>query len=186
MADQLKILILEDDPRDVELIRRELTRAGVDFISKVTIDKETFIKELGSFEPDIVLSDFSMPQLDAMTALDIVKSRVSEIPLIVVTGAISEETAVECMLEGAADYVLKSHLAKLGPAVQRTMDRKREHDERLGAEEELKEKLRNISDFNALMVGREQRIVELKQEVNSLLAELGRAPKYFLSGKVMP
>lgn len=178
MASLLKILMVEDDQNDAELVKRELKRAGLEFEARQVQTREKFLQELDSFEPDIILCDFTLPNFDAMTAIELSRQRKREVPLIVVTGSLSEEAAVEFMLNGASDYVLKEHLTKLGPAVRRTMERKGEHDAKSRAEEELLEKIRKLSDFNQLMVGREERVIELKNEVNALLAELGRPPKY--------
>ena len=116
-----KILILEDRSTDAELICRELGAAGLDFRSLCVSDKEAFTEALGEFDPDIILSDFSLPQFTGLDALDILRQRRIEKPFILCTGTIGEEMAVECMKKGASDYVLKSSLKRLPSAVSNAL-----------------------------------------------------------------
>ncbi|MFA4874194.1 MAG: ATP-binding protein [bacterium] len=139
MSEKRHILIVEDKPEDAELVQYELKRAGLDFEVRCVDNKEAYLRELDAFRPDAVLADYSLPDLDAMTALDLLNDRRPLTPLIVVTGTLTEETAVDCMLRGVADYVLKDHLAKLGPAVSRSLERRAEREARKRAEEALRE-----------------------------------------------
>jgi DNA-binding NtrC family response regulator len=113
MDKELQILILEDEPNDVELIEWELNKAGIVFTSKRVETRKDFIRGLKDFKPDIILSDYKLPQFDGMAALELTKELVPSVPFIIVTGSMNEETAVECMKAGATDYVLKAHLARL-------------------------------------------------------------------------
>lgn len=116
----LRILILEDSELDVELIRSKLQNE-FDFIDRVVYDKEAFSKEIIEFNPDIILSDYSMPQFNGLEALAILKTSKIQRPFIVVTGAIDEETAVLCIKAGADDYLLKDRLARLPAAIRQSI-----------------------------------------------------------------
>jgi len=121
MIETLNILLVEDVESDAELVLFELKRAGLGYRSR-RVDSETeFRSELEKFNPDLVVSDFSMPQFDGMTALEIVRAAHPDIPFIFVSGTIGESVAVEALKAGASDYVMKGNLARLGPAVRREL-----------------------------------------------------------------
>jgi diguanylate cyclase (GGDEF)-like protein/PAS domain S-box-containing protein len=122
MSSITKILILEDNPIDAELICRELRTAGIDFESICVSDKAGFIKAIGQFDPDLILSDFSLPQFNGLEALEILKERNIDKPFILCTGTIGEEMAVECMKKGASDYILKTSLKRLPSAVSNALE----------------------------------------------------------------
>jgi len=134
MGIELRILILEDVAADAELVERTLREAGIEFTSRRVDNRDDFLKQLEDFSPDVILSDYMMPQFTGLEALALVKERYPAIPLIIVTGSINEETAVECMNRGAADYLIKENLARLGPAVERTLENKRTREEKERAE----------------------------------------------------
>ncbi len=117
MNRELRVLMLEDTSTDAELIEHELRKAGIVFISKRVDTRDAFITALEEFHPDIVLSDYKLPNFDGMAALEIVQGDYPEIPVIMVTGALADIEAVELIHAGAKDYLLKDHLARLGPAV---------------------------------------------------------------------
>jgi DNA-binding NtrC family response regulator len=103
MIKEPRILILEDIPDDAELAMRELRRAEISFQSKRVETKEGFLEALREFEPDVILSDFNLPQFNALEALGLLKELKNETPFILYTGSLTEEVAVECMKDGAAD-----------------------------------------------------------------------------------
>ena len=142
MYKELRILIVEDRPTDAELVERELHEAGIAFVSRRVETKETFLAELADFAPDIVLSDYMMPRFTGGEALELVKERFPSVPLIIVTGSMNEETAVECMKNGAADYLIKERLARLGPAVRAALENKRVREEKRRAEEGMRRSAR--------------------------------------------
>jgi PAS domain S-box-containing protein/putative nucleotidyltransferase with HDIG domain len=121
MEKVLRVLMLEDTPTDAELAERELRKAGIVFISKRVDTREAFIHALDDFCPDIILSDYKLPDFDGMAALEIMRRDHPEIPVIMVTGAFSDIDAVELLSAGAKDYILKDRLARLAPAVQRAL-----------------------------------------------------------------
>jgi two-component system cell cycle sensor histidine kinase/response regulator CckA len=133
----LRILILEDVPTDAEMMERELRKEGIKFSSKQVDTREDFQKELKEFAPDIILSDYKLPNFDGMAALEITKELTPTIPFIIVTGSMNEETAVECMKAGAVDYVIKDHLGRIGPAVKGALENKKIKEEKTRLEEVL-------------------------------------------------
>ena len=141
-SEVLRILILEDVPADAELMKRELKNSGIAFTSNCVYKKDDFLKQLEGFSPDIILSDYSMPQFNGMEALELVKERFPSIPFIIVTGSINEATAVECMKAGADDYVLKEGLKHIGPAVEGVLEKKRLKEEKEKAEEIVRQSAR--------------------------------------------
>jgi two-component system cell cycle sensor histidine kinase/response regulator CckA len=135
--DPLRILILEDMPMDAELVEYELERAHIPFLSRRVDSRDAFLEELESFKPDVILSDYTLPRFDGMTALSLARERAPSIPFLIVTGSVNEETAVGCMKAGATDYLLKSNLARIGPAIEAALERERAHAERIQAESAL-------------------------------------------------
>ena len=137
MKKKIKILILEDNPTDAELIKHECTELNLGVKFQKVDTKELFLDSIKSFNPDIILSDYSLPQFDGMSALRLAKKHAPSIPFIIVTGAINEETAVECMKAGAADYVLKDRLSRLVPSIKGALDKSRAMQEKKKAEDAL-------------------------------------------------
>jgi response regulator RpfG family c-di-GMP phosphodiesterase len=139
MPRRLRILCLEDEPDDAELIGGLLRAAGLTIEMDVTAGRAEFERLLTSAPYDIVLADYKLPGFDAPAALEIVKERAPHVPLICVSGTIGEERAVAIVREGAADYILKDRLARLPLAVERALaDAERERAQRQ-AEEALAE-----------------------------------------------
>ncbi len=124
METKLKILIVEDEPTDSELILREIAKGGFQFISKVVETRNAYLKALVEFEPAIVLSDYNLPTFNGMQALILRQEYAPMVPFILITGANNEEIAVECMKAGADDYILKNNLKRLGQAVKAAIEKK--------------------------------------------------------------
>jgi DNA-binding NarL/FixJ family response regulator len=137
---ELRILILEDVKTDAELMKDELREAGTVFTTSCVKDKVSYLKALDEFSPDIILSDYSLPSFDGLSALKFAVRKCPDVPFIFVSGALGEETAIELLKQGATDYVLKSRLSRLGPAVSRALQEVKERKERKMAEEELKKR----------------------------------------------
>ena len=136
MATPLQVLILEDCALDAELMLDHLRDAGFEPQARVVDTEPAYLAQLDP-RLDLVLSDFSMPQFDARRALQLLKERGFEVPFIIVSGHIGEDVAVQCMREGASDYLLKDRLARLGPAVTQVLERKRLLHEKREAEARL-------------------------------------------------
>jgi PAS domain S-box-containing protein len=134
----LRVLIVEDRPADAELMLYELHREG--FVPEWwRVETEAdFLAQL-QCELDLILSDYSLPQFDGLRALQLVQKQGLDIPFIVLTGTSNEEIAVECMKQGAADYLLKDRPARLGLAVKQALQKKRLRDEQRRAEQALRE-----------------------------------------------
>ena len=136
---QLRILFVEDVPSDAELSEREIRESGFEFTSVRVDTKDSFLRAMKEFHPELVVSDYIMPEFDGMQALKLSLEHDSTIPFIILTGSINEETAVECMKAGAIDYVLKEDIARLGPAVRNALERKRLSRENKDALESLRQ-----------------------------------------------
>ncbi|HLZ97459.1 MAG TPA: response regulator, partial [Steroidobacteraceae bacterium] len=121
MRSETKILMLEDVPEEAELLERELHKAGLAFVARRVQTRSAFIDALRQFEPDVILADSKLPAFDGRSALQIVRQKDPLLPVIMVTGALGDEAAVEFLIAGAIDYVLKDRLARLPPAVQRAL-----------------------------------------------------------------
>ena len=176
MNKDLRILILEDVPTDAELIQFELTEAGTTFIPMCVADRASYLKALDEFYPEIILSDYSLPSFDGISALKIAVSKCPDVPFIFVSGALGEETAIELLKQGATDYVLKSRLSRLAPAVTRALQEVEERRERKAAEEALKKreqalelKTRSLEEANTalkvLLQRREEDKADLEEQV---------------------
>lgn len=154
MNTKLKILLVEDLPTDIELIQREIKKTIESFELQSVDSQKAFVAALRSFKPDIILSDFSLPGFDGLSALQIAKKEAAVIPFIMVTGSMDENTAVKCMKAGASDYIIKEHLKRLGPAIKSALKQKEISLERKNALNDLhesEERYRNI--LNVAPVG---------------------------------
>src|SRR5688572_13074900 len=132
------ILLLEDHPADAYLIEQELREAGFGFEFVCVASKERFERALAEFSPDLILADYSLPTYDGLSALRRAAEWNPNVPVIIVTGSLSEETAVDCMKAGATDYVLKERLSRLAPAAQRALERHRVWEEKARAERAMR------------------------------------------------
>ncbi|HTF15821.1 MAG TPA: PAS domain-containing protein, partial [Burkholderiales bacterium] len=147
MAEQLRILLLDDSANDAELQVLELKRGGSDIIHSIVESEKSFVAALREFAPDVILSDFSMPGFDGMGALALARTICPDTPFIFVSGTIGEESAIDALRSGATDYVLKSNLLRLSSAVERAAREGKERAARRKAERELealRERLRSI------------------------------------------
>jgi two-component system sensor histidine kinase UhpB len=125
MAAELKLLILEDNPADAELIQRVLQRAGLSYSAVLATNETEFTDALRNNRFDAVLSDNALPQYDSERALSLVKSSNPNLAFILVTGTVSEEFAVKIMKGGADDYILKSNMLRLPTAIINAIAHKR-------------------------------------------------------------
>ncbi|MDD5169944.1 MAG: PAS domain S-box protein, partial [Syntrophales bacterium] len=147
MEESLRILILEDKPIDAELVQFELREAGFVFTSRVVMTEEDFVRELLEFSPDLILSDYDLPRYNGVLALAEAKRRCPDTPFILVSGAVSEERAIEILTHGAKDYVLKDRLQqRLVPAVRRALAEAEGFRARKQAEARLREAHRTLEE----------------------------------------
>jgi len=146
---KLRILLLEDNANDAELIKSELNGSLVEKTEiKRVVDRQDFIQQIKTYKPHLILSDYRLPQYDGRTALSDLQKINPDIPFIVVTGTLTEEAAADAIKSGAWDYVVKERLFRLSSAVQNALKLKQERDQTKAAEEELRkseERFRLIS-----------------------------------------
>ncbi len=138
MKADLKILVLEDNQNDSDLLQRELKKSGLQFTSEVVRTREDFENALQNFRPDIILSDFSLPAFDATSAFEIKQKEFSHIPFIIVSGIIGEEIAVELIKSGVTDYTPKNKLFMLVQKIDRALRDVEERKEKNSIAEKLK------------------------------------------------
>jgi len=151
MKQKLRILNLEDNQNDTELIQAVLVEEGIDCDLVRVETREDFTKALEQDKFNLILADYSLPSFNGLSALKIVQEKCPDIPFILVSGAIGEELAIEILKSGATDYVLKSRLSRLVPAIDRALREAEERIERKQAEEALrKEKAFTETALNTL------------------------------------
>ncbi len=126
----VRILLVEDAPADAELTERELLKSLGRCEFQLVETKRDFVDALEKFAPDLVLADYYLPEFSGLEALKLILERQLLTPVIIITGLSNEEMAVECMKAGAADYILKDNLRRLGPAVERALKDKKVRLER--------------------------------------------------------
>jgi PAS domain S-box-containing protein len=139
MSSPVGILLLEDDPKDAGLIAGLLQANGFDCSITRVQDRAEFESALAGGEFDLILSDHNLPAFDGFSALDIATNARPEIPFIFVSGTLGEEAAIDALKVGATDYVLKTRLARLVPAVQRALGEARDRTARKRAESALRQ-----------------------------------------------
>jgi diguanylate cyclase (GGDEF)-like protein len=171
----IRILFVEDVEFEADLSLNHLKRAGITCVSQRVETEEALRRALSEFEPTLILSDFSLPQFDGPSALSIAHELAPDVPFIFVSGTIGEERAIDALLCGAVDYVLKTNLNRLAPAVRRALDEAAARQERKRQEAQiarLDRVLRMLSGVNALVVRIRDR-VELLQETCRLAVKVG-------------
>jgi signal transduction histidine kinase len=144
----LRILLVEDDDDDRELILRELGKSEFDITSEVVQTAEEFRQRVKATSPDVVLADYNLGQWRGTEALGILREEGLDIPLILVSGALGDITAVECIKQGVADYVLKDSLARLSVALRGALKDKNRREERKRAQESLAQKVEELARSN--------------------------------------
>ncbi|MGH9528558.1 MAG: sensor histidine kinase [Terriglobales bacterium] len=144
----LEVLIIEDSIADSELILRELHRTGFDASGCVVRTAGEFREKLKGTLPDIILADYNLGEWRGMDALEILRREGLQIPLILVSGALGDETAVECIKQGASDYVLKDKLGRLSYVINRALQEKRLRFERQEADDKLTLKIEQLARSN--------------------------------------
>jgi phosphoserine phosphatase RsbU/P len=154
MEKELKILLLEDNYSDAELLVRTLNKAEMKHELHLVESRSHFINELDEFKPDVVVSDHSLPSFSSLEALRIAREKKSDIPFILVTGSVSEEFASDCMKAGVDDYILKDNLVRLPTSIKNIFSKtavKREKEVIESLHEELKVAYHAIEENNKSM-----------------------------------
>ena len=140
----LRVLVIEDSEDDVLLVIRELKKAGYDPVYKRIETAGDMKKSLQEKQWDIILCDYNLPQFSAPSAINLLKEENADIPLIVISGTIGEEKAVECMRLGAHDYIMKGSYSRLCPAIDRELEEAKIRREKKQAEAQKKEALEKL------------------------------------------
>jgi signal transduction histidine kinase len=169
----IHILMLEDDAADAELTKFALRKGGVHFSVARVETRDDYVKQLQEHPPGLILSDYSLPGFNGHDALEIAREQCPETPFIFVTGTMGEEVAIETLKSGATDYVLKTRLSRLVPAVNRAIRETQERSKHRRAEVQLREsheRLRQLSVY--LQTVREEERTRIAREVHD---ELGQA-----------
>ncbi|MGD0807096.1 MAG: HD domain-containing phosphohydrolase [Anaerolineales bacterium] len=185
MSIPLRLLIVEDSSDDAELLERELRHSGYDLAATRVRDEEHFLIALQN-RPEIVLMDYHLPGFDALKGLSILKEHSPETPCIVVSGTLNDETAMQCIREGAADYLLKDRLARLSTAVERVIREKEAGEEKRKTELALQESeeqfLRLAENAEDIIfryrLGKDQKFLYLNPSVKKIT---GYTPEEFYS-----
>jgi PAS domain S-box-containing protein len=146
MSAPIGILLLEDDPNDARLIE-DLLEADR-FVCRITCvqSRTDFLASLENAEFDLILSDYKLPSFDGLSALNLALSVRPDLPFIFVSGTLGEEAAIEALKIGATDYVLKTRMSRLVPAVQRALDEARDRATRRRAEDALRRREKELRD----------------------------------------
>lgn len=180
MAEELRILLLEDVSDDAELIKRELRKGNIAFSSRRVYTSKEYLRELTEFAPHIVVSDFTLGEFNALDALGILQKHAPDLPFILVTGSQSEEVAVACIKQGADDYILKSSLTRLPSAVLGALKKKEAERERAKVETALRrseEHFRSLIEHSSDIITIISRDGTISYESPSLERVLGYQPQ---------
>src|SRR5437879_7938646 len=139
MPKEAFILLLEDSPRDAELVERELRRGGIGFVSKRLDTEIAFAEAIKDSAPDLVLADYQLRGFNGLEALSMLRQQRPDVPFILISGVCGEELAIDALTGGAADYILKDRLYRLVPAVRHALEiADRRRTERAARETERK------------------------------------------------
>lgn len=146
---QLRVLHVEDNQLDAELVARALRQGGFDVSVVVVQDEIDFTQQLRACPPEVILADYNLPHWKGMEALEVLRREELDIPMILVSGALGDMTAVECIKNGATDYVLKDGLARLPEAIRRALQEKELRRLRRQVDEDLARKIDELARSNA-------------------------------------
>ncbi len=146
---KLRALLVEDNALDAALVVRALNKDGFNVLADVVQDEAAFVRVVRANPPEVVLADYNLPNWKGMEALAVLRREGLDIPMILVSGALGDVNAVECIKQGATDYVLKDGLARLPEVVRRALREKSERTWRRQAEEDLARKVDELARSNA-------------------------------------
>ena len=179
----VKILILEDDPMDIDLLEHELRKNEFEYERTVVQSKSDYEAALANFKPDIILSDYNLPSFDAQRAFWIKQHVDADLPFIIVSGAIGEENAVELIKNGVTDYVPKDKLFTIVPKIQRALQECSDRREKLEVKRRLvKERARYQKMLGkATVQGQEKERAEIGKELHDNINQMLSVIRMYLS-----
>lgn len=169
MPDRIRILHLEDEPRDSELVERLLVSEGLKIALLRVDDEAGFRDALRSDGLDLILSDYSLPGFDGPRALELARELRPDLPFIFLSGKMGEDLAVESLKQGAMDYVLKRLLSRLPSSVERAIKEKRFLRAQAEADRELREQRDELQRVNAKLLENQAQLIQSEK-----LASLGQ------------
>lgn len=193
VSNQYRILFLEDNPDDVELMCHELNEANISFVSSHVSKKEQILQQVYDFQPDVILVDYSFPSFNGMDAFRMIRQIKKYIPFILVTGAMSEKMALECLKEGVDDFILKSSFKRLPAAILSAIEKKETEKEKNRISSELKKSHGELKVlFKRQQTAREEERLsiardmhdELGQVLTALKIDISMLAKRMASGKI--
>jgi DNA-binding NtrC family response regulator len=147
MESKMKILILEDNKSDAEFVQYELEKSGMIFTPLIVQTAETYENALDNFRPNIILSDYSLPSFDGISAFQMKQKKCPDIPFIIVSGVIGEENAVQMIKNGVDDYALKDKLFSLPHKITRALKDAEERKNRKIGDEKLRIQYEKIMEI---------------------------------------
>jgi diguanylate cyclase (GGDEF)-like protein len=171
MKTRLNVVVVEDSVADAELLARHLAKSGLDCIIERVQTEADFIDALHRVKPDLILSDFSLPNFGGLRALDLAIVHAPETPFIYVSGTIGEERAIDALRRGATDYVLKSNLSRLSSAIERALREAALRAERRQSEQlrrEQEERLRRLTRTYRMLSSTSSAILRLHNRADLL------------------
>ena len=165
MSKQLRVLLVEDSENDAVLVTRELKKGGYVPVVERVETPESMRKVLNEKTWDLVISDYVLPRFSGLDALKLLKKSGIDLPFVVVSGKIGEDTAVEAMRAGAHDYIMKDNLTRLNPAIKRELEEVKVRQERRDAERDLVQSHNELEKTNKKLLDEISERKKLEKQV---------------------